>query len=378
MKKYWILVILPLICLACQPESQQDNNVSAGSSTLPIEYATGFSASQENGYWQLTIHHPYPEAKRPFTYLLVPENMPVPDHPAATQIIRTPISRLIATSTTHIPLLDYLQATNALVGFPNPDYISSEKMRARIDEGKVVNVGMDKALELESIMALTPDLIMSYSLSSDIGQLERLRKAGIPYLLNADYLESHPLGRAEWIKVAGLLLDRTRMADSVFNEIKKYYLELTDKVAQVEIKPTALSGIVYGDSWFMPGGENYAAGLMKDAAIQYLWGDNTSAGFLELSFESVLKKAQEADLWIGVASFNSLDALAAAEPRYKNFKAFREGNVFTYNRRIGATGGNEYLELGYLRPDLILGDLVHIAHPDLLPEHSMYFYRRLE
>ena len=142
--------------------------------------------------------------------------------------------------------------------------------------------------------------------------------------------------------------------------------------------PTVLSGIVYGDAWFLPGGNNYAAKLLKDAGCHYLWKDDLSRGFLELSFESVYERAHAADLWIGTGNHSSLESLAAADHRYPQFKPFRDHRVYTYDARKGAQGGSEYLELGYLRPDIVLQDLIKISHPELLPEYSLYFHKRLE
>ena len=139
-----------------------------------------------------------------------------------------------------------------------------------------------------------------------------------------------------------------------------------------------MSGVVYGDAWFMPGGQNYAATLLEDAGCNYLWADDTSQGYLELSFESVYAKAKNADLWIGVGSFLSIKEIKDAEDRYSNFKPVQQKQVFTYNARKGAKGGSEFLELGYARPDLILKDLVKISHPDLLPDYELYFHKKLD
>jgi iron complex transport system substrate-binding protein len=135
---------------------------------------------------------------------------------------------------------------------------------------------------------------------------------------------------------------------------------------------------VYGDTWFLPGGQNYAAKLLSDAGCQYLWSSDSTKGFLQLSFESVYEKAHEADLWIGVASFTTLEELSNADQRYTKFKPYQTKQVYTYNARKGAKGGSEFLELGYLRPDIILKDLVKIAHPELLPEYSLYFHKDLQ
>jgi iron complex transport system substrate-binding protein len=196
--------------------------------------------------------------------------------------------------------------------------------------------------------------------------------------LNAEYLEKHPLGRAEWIKFMALFFNKEKAADSIFAIIEKEYLDIQARAKTVDSKPSVLSGIVYGDTWFLPGGQNYAAVLLNDAGCNYLWKETSSNGFLELSFESVYEKAHDADLWIGVGSFSSLKEIEAADHRYTRFRPFKQKKVYTSNLKKGLKGGSEFLELGYLRPDIILKDLVKIAHPDLLPEHDLYFHKKLE
>jgi iron complex transport system substrate-binding protein len=174
-----------------------------------------------------------------------------------------------------------------------------------------------------------------------------------------------------------LFFGKEKEADSVFAEIEKEYLNTMQLVSEVKNKPTVLSGIVYGDAWFMPGGQNYAAKLLKDAGCEYLWASDSTNGFLQLSLESVYAKAKEANLWIGVGSFKNLDEIKATEERYTLFKPFKEQQVYSYDARKGAKGGSEFLELGYLRPDLILKDLVKIAHPELMPSYDLFFHRKL-
>ena len=219
---------------------------------------------------------------------------------------------------------------------------------------------------------------MGYAMSSDLGQLKKIKELGMPVVLNAEYLEKHPLGRAEWIKFMALFFNKEKEADSAFQFIEKEYLTTQALAGKNSSRPTVLSGIVYGDAWFMPGGKNYAAQLLNDAGCNYLWKETESNGFLEISFESVFAKAKDADLWIGVGSYKSLKEIEASEKRYALFKPFKEKNIYSFNARQGAKGGSEFLELGYLRPDLILKDLVKIAHPELLKNHQLYFYKKLE
>ncbi len=350
---------------------------TAAENQIQLSYATGLEIyMQDSGIYKAVIRQPYKGASEPLIYYLVPKGVSFATPPDGS-VIRTPVERIICTSTTHIPLLVYLDKTETLVGFPTPDYISSPAMRRHINSGKVTDLGVDKSMNTELALSLEPELVMSYSVSGNNSSNRQLQDLGIPVLINAEYLEEHPLGRAEWIKLTGLLYHRYEESDSIFNSIENEYLKYAAQVQDENERPTAFSGILYGDTWFLPGGNNYASKLMADAGIAYLWEDNEESGFLEISFEAVLDKAVDADLWIGVASFRSLADLKQEDERYGLFRAFQNEEIYTYASPEGATG-NQYLELGYLRPDLILSDLIQIAHPGAIEADSMYFYSQLE
>jgi iron complex transport system substrate-binding protein len=377
---YRILIFIFVITLAgcTKPGADNQNTLTDNLSPVEIKYASGFRVSAVEEAKLVEVTYPFQGATSGYKYLLVQRGDSVPSHDQDTRVITIPLRSIVCTSTTHIPLLDYLGETDKLVGFPTTDYISSEKMRKRIDEGKIEELGVDKGLNLERMAMLKPDMVMGYTMSSDYGPFKKVEELGVPVVLNAEYLEKHPLGRAEWIKFLALFFNKEREADSVFNAIEKSYLETKALADGASVKPSVLSGIVYGDAWFMPGGQNYAAKLFKDAGCNYLWASDSSHGFLELSFESVYVKAREADLWIGVATFKTLEELKDSDHRYSKFKPFQQKHVYTYNARIGAKGGSEFLELGYLRPDFILKDLVKLAHPELLSDYALYFHKKLE
>lgn len=358
----------------CKPSTEKPVN-TPGSDR--VRYAEGFKISQQGNATRIDVTYPYQGASSGYTYLLVPRGQTPPEHSQDVRVIYTPVERIVCTSTTHIPLLDYLGVTDALVGFPSPDYISSEKMRARIDEGKVTNLGIDKGLNLERLAVLKPDLVMGYTMTSDYGQFRKIESMNIPVVINAEYLEHHPLGRAEWIKFVGAFFNREAEADSIFRAIEHQYQVVKAAVDTIENRPTVLTGIVYGDAWFLPAGENYAARILNDAACHYLWSDMPGNGFLELSFETVFAKAHDADFWIGTGPYDSRAALSGADQRYSRFKPYWTDRVYHYDALTGARGGNVFLELGYLRPDIILRDIIEIAHPSVL-DHELYFYRKLE
>ncbi len=376
MRNLSLLFLLALLS-ACSAKNESSSAFIA-IDTTSIKYAKGFIIRNLGNIKEVVVTKPYQGAESGYTYWLVPKNEEVPEHRVDVKIIRTPIQSIVCTSTTHIPLLDYLNETNRLIAFPTLDYISSEKMRARIDSGKVIDLGVDKGLNIELLATLKPELVMAYTMTGDYGQFKKIEELNMPVVLNSEYLEEHPLGRAEWIKFMALFFHKEKEADSIFSVIEKNYLSTKALVeGKSASSATVMSGIVYGDAWFMPAGQNYAAKLLRDAGLHYLWSSDSSTGFLQLSFEAVYEKANDADYWIGVGSYKSLEEIKKADHRYANFKAFINKHVYTNDARIGAKGGSEFLELGYLRPDLILHDLVNIAHPALLKDSSLFFHKQL-
>ena len=372
-------ILLALLTFGCgnSPSDQPAKPVPASVEKMELKYATGFEVAYYDGYKIVRVTKPYMGATEHFEYMVMQDGSSPTSTSTPKTVIKAPVKRLACTSTTHIPMLDYLKASEALVGFPTTDYISSEKTRKLVDQGHVAELGVDKELNLEKLVEIDPQMVMAYTVGGDYGQFKKIEQLGIPVVLNAEYLEEHPLGRAEWIKFMAAFLNKEAMADSIFNVIEHNYQQYQQQAATVSNEPTVLSGVVYGDTWYMPGGKNYAARLIDDAGGQYLWSQDSTRGFLELSFEAVYEKAHQADYWIGVASFESLAQLTEADNRYGDFKAHQQQQVYTNNWRKGAKGGSEFLELGYLRPDIILADLIHILHPGLLPDHHLYFHQPL-
>jgi iron complex transport system substrate-binding protein len=375
MVRLLVSVLAVLLLASCRQEKAEQQ---IGIDSTWVKYARGFRVEKRDGLTHVFVTYPYQGATSGYHYVLFPTGIEPPKAGPGEQVIQVPINNIVCTATTHIPHLDYLGLTDKLIGFPTTDYISSEKMRQRIDAGEVTELGVDKGMDLEKLYSLHPSMVMGYLMSGDLGQMGKIQELGIPVVINAEYLEGDPLGRAEWIKFTSLFFNKEREADSVFAIIEEEYNRVKQIAASATTRPKVMSGIVYGDTWFLPGGKNYAATMLKDAGCDYIWSDTDSRGFLELSFESVYQNAHEADIWIGVGSFQKLAELKAADGRYAMFKPFQTRQVYSFNGRIGAKGGNDFLETGYLRPDIVLKDLVKIAHPDLLPEHKFYFHRQLQ
>ena len=370
-------ICLILGFMACKRQ-QAENNITekevADVEIIRPEYATGFEIEVHPGFSIIRVDRPWNQAESGFRYLLLEQagrEVPPGDFDA---IIKGSPERILCTSTTHLPMLEMLGAGKKLVGFPGTDLISSPYFISRMDS--ITDVGSEKGINIEKVIEIQPDLVITFGTGYSFDQLEALKRTGIPFVIDADYMENHPLGRAEWIRFFGAFLGMGTKADSIFHRIRDEYLSLRSRVPDTP-GPTVLTGVMYGDTWFMPGGRNYAAQFFRDAGAIYLWSENNETGWLELGFESVYDQAYDAQFWVGVASFNSRSEMVGSDHRYGLFAALKRGNVFNYNARIGPGGGNEYLETGYARPDWVLADLIHIFHPELLPGHTLYYYKVL-
>ena len=370
---FWLA--LGLLLVSCAEKQVQDQQKTP----VPLDFATGFQLYQGEGFWEIEVSQGYPGSSDTYRYLVLDSGVQL-NTTGYDAVVQLPIDSVVLTSTTQVPHLDALGQSDLLIGFPQTDLISSTKTRARIAAGKVKELGAGPSANPELVLDLQPDWIMISTLGEDLRYLDIFKQAGIAALINGEYVEQNPLGRAEWIKFTGVLLGNYPAALAQFEQIKKDYLEAEALASSLQNKewPTVLSGVMYQDIWYAPGGESWAAQLLEKAGGSYVFGKEGAAGSLQLNYEVVLNQATTAPIWIGAADFASLEEMGKIEPRYQAFAAWKTGEVYTYTAKKGETGGLEYFELGYLRPDLILKDLIKILHPELLPGYEPYFYQKLK
>jgi iron complex transport system substrate-binding protein len=271
-----------------------------------------------------------------------------------------------------------LGVENTLVGFPNTDYISSKKTRKRIDAGKVREVGKNENLNTEVLIDMQPNLIVGFGLNNSNPSLDILQKSGLKVMFNGDWTEQSPLGKAEWIKFFGALYGLDSKANSVFIEIEKEYNATLALAKKATRKPTVLSGAMFQDQWYVPQGESWAALFLKDAQADYLWKDSKGTGSASLPFEVILEKAQQAEFWIAPGDFSSLKQMSDSNPHYQEFESFKNKKVYSYAVNKGAKGGILYFEWSPTRPDWVLKDFIKIFHPELVPNHTLFFFQKLE
>ena len=371
-----ILFILATFLLIQCKENNAKANEDAVVSSNTILYAKGFSINKYDGFSVLKISNPWPKASKSYTYILQSQKGIIPDSLKQFTAIQVPIRSIIVTSTTHIPSLEMLGVENSLVGFPNLNYISSEKVRARIDNKKVKEIGRDQALNTEVILDLNPNIVVGYGIDNNNPTYDNLEKSGLKVVFNGDWNEQSPLGKAEWIKFFGALYGVDNKADAIFDKIEKNYKLAVQLALNAKTNPTILCGEMYENIWYLPQGNSWSSLFLKDARTDYLWKQTAGTGSLSLPFEIVLEKAKNAEFWFQ-GSFSSLLEMQNSNIHYKEFDAFKNKNIYSFAAKKGKTGGVLFYELAGNRPDLVLQDILKIVHPELLPNYDLYFYSKL-
>lgn len=372
--KIVVLTLLFLSFFSCKNEKEKHLFNTFSSKESAIKYAKGFDIQYNEDYKKLIIKTPYQNAENTFEYILTNSDSVIDK---SRKIIKTPINSIVVTSTTHIPMLELLHVENKLVGYPNTDYISSKKTRELINSGKIMELGNEENINTEVLLNLQPDAVIGFSINSNNKMLENIGKLGIPVIYNGDWLEETPLGRAEWIKFFGILFNKEKEADSIFNAIEKNYFEAKNIALKATNKPTVISGGLFKDIWNLPAGDSFEAAFLNDANTNYLWKNSNGKGSLSLNIENVFEKGKDADIWLSPSFYTSLKQLENANDIYPKFKAFKNKNIYSFVNNQGEKGGIIYFELAPSRPDLVLKDIIKIAHPELLEDYNFTFYQKL-
>jgi len=338
--------------------------------------ATNFTLTYHQSYQVLTVKQPYPHG-RPETYVLLRCGAPAPQLPADlahAQQITVPVAGLYSASITQLGMITELSRADAVTGVANTADVVDPVLRQRISDGKTIGYAPGNRVNVEAVLAAHPDVVVTAG--TDDPSYPQLRGGGISVVADAEWLESTPLGRAEWIKVLAALTGTEKKAAEVYTRVRDDYHALVRRSA--DARPVdVLPGTMYQGTWLMPAGGAYAGRLLRDAGASYPWADESRSGTLELNFESVYAQAGQSPLWLVDSNWKTVGNALAEDNRYAELAAVRHGQVWSATRAVTPGGGNDYWERGAARPDLILGDLLAILHPELAPGHEFAFYRRV-
>lgn len=371
-------VFLMLCCISCQ-QKKKSTEGHLEYSILEIKYANGFSIHQFENFTKVIVHSAWQGVDKDFVYILSDQkDVKLPENLNYDALIQTPIQKLVATSTTHIPSLITLNQLDKLVGFPNLDYISSEAARQLIDQEKIQELGKNESINTEVLLSLQPDVVFSFSIEGQNKSLSQIQNSGIPVIYNGDWLENNPLGKAEWIKFFGVFLSQLDISIQAFEEVESDYKSIQKIAKDQKNKPTVISGAMHQDRWYLPYGNSWQAQFFEDAHADYIYKDTQGKGSKALAFETVFSEAKDAKFWVSPGPFTSYSQLLESNPHYAEFDAFQDKNIYTIALTTGEAGGVLFYELGPNRPDLILKDLVKLFHPQVFKNEKFTFFKPLK
>lgn len=356
-----------------------------GGDTLQMKYAQLLTivSHDEQGYTEVKVHNPWKEGTELHRYILVPkgkegdatmaklagqahgEGKAAATLGVKTDTVRTPLESNLVFTAPHCQLLTELGCQNAITGVCDKDYINIPDIKSRAQaDAKVAHPIMDCGSsmqpDIERIIALHPEalLISPFENSGGYGKLDKLR---IPIIETADYMETSPLGRAEWIKLYGLLLSSSK-ADSLFSAIEKEYLQLKAEAAKLPLGLSILTERKTGNVWYVPGGKSTMGILLRDAHAKYIFADDQHSGSLSMSPEQIIAKGNQVDVWafkyFGGNALTKQDLLAEYQG-YQALKAFQTGTVYETD-----TSCEPYFELTSFHPEILLREFIILSHPE--------------
>lgn len=339
-------------------------------------YAEGFQLTYQEGYILVDIHDPQNEESTHFLYALVPRGTKPEGIPVDYTVIETPVRSAICMTSLQLSNFIKLGAEDKVVGITSTRHLFNHTINDQLKEGKTAKIGIEGNFDNEVIMSINPDLILISPFKR--GGYETMKDIGIPLIPHLGYKEMTPLGQAEWIKFVGLLLGMEQEANDKFSAIEHRYNELKELTVEGKVtrRPIVFSGEIHGGNWYAVGGKSFLAQLFKDAGADYFLKDDDRSGGVTLDFETVYNQADEADYWRIVNSYPGTydyKALKDQDPRYADFRAFKEKGVIYCNMRE-----KPFYESMPTEPEVVLGDLLHIFHPNLLPDHTPVYYDLLK
>ena len=339
-------------------------------------HATGFEirGCEEGNSTLIVVKNPWQGADDVEQMLLIDRDGTFNTSGTDIQRIDHDAKRIICMSSSYVAMLSTIGKQEAIAGVSGINFISDKYVAANSD--KIGDVGYDNNINYEMVVALNPDLVLLYGVMGASGMESKLRELGIPYLYLGEYVESSPLGKAEWMVAVGEITGARDKAVEIFSTISERYTALATEVslAAKECKQVMLN-TPYRDSWFIPSEQNYIARIIRDAGGEPFTIAGTGNSSQPIDIEQAYIWASEADVWLNVGACNSLEELIRQNPKFADVKAVREKRVYNNNARQTTQGGSDFWESGVVRPDVILQDLVTILQGN---EGELYYYKQLK
>jgi iron complex transport system substrate-binding protein len=374
-----LLIISAAAILSCN-RSRELKQAERSVFNETVTAARRISIEKHSDFTKVTIINPWQGAdKVNMVYNLVRRGSALPGGMDSSMVLFVPLDKIICMSTTHIAMISALGEDETIAGMSGTEFMFSKVLTDRAEAGLIKDVGYEANLNKELILRIMPDLVMIYGIGSEsTGYVGKLQELGIKVLYNADYLETDPLAKAEWIKLFGALYCKEKLADSIYFSEVEAYNNLKQHIAgNIKVRPKVLLGLPFKDTWFVSPGNSFISKLIGDAGGNYLWKDTESPVSMPFGLENVYIKALEADYWLNIGSLKTKDEISSVDPRLMDLPCFKNGNLYNNNRRVTDRGGNDYWESGAVYPHLILKDIAAIIHPELFGVNELFYYRKL-
>ena len=369
---YVKLLLLAGLVLSCGGRQTSDSQAEGDS--VAFKYATQLSVVRYDGFTVASLKNPWKEGMTLHQYVLIPSDQEIPPHIPNGTLIRTPLKRAVMFTTVHCAMLMEFGKQNSISGVADLKYIKVPWIQEQVKNGKITDVGDGMSPVIEKIIDQHPDALFlsPFENSGGYGKLEEI---DIPIVECAEYMESSPLARAEWLRFYGILFGCEDKADSLFQAVDKHYGELKKLAATAKSKPSVLVDKVTGSVWYVPGGKSTIGQMINDANGRYPWASDEHSGSVSLPFETVLEKAGEADFWLFRYSGKhdiTYDELHGEHHGYDQFQAFRNQKAY------GCDVERSYFyEESPFHPDRLLNDFIRILHPELSGLDSLRYYKKV-
>lgn len=374
----WVLG--SLLLTACNQPSPSNasgkREVVWTNEAVPImtKHAQGFRVRNgEEGVLLLEIRNPQDPQSAVHRFVLIPRGEQPSSLPEGYTPIEYPIRSCICMTSLQLSNFIALDACAFVAGITSTRHLFNEQMNRQLKEGRTAKIGIEGSFDSEVILSMNPDVIFISPFKR--GGYEQMKEVHLPLVPHLGYQEMTPLAQAEWVKLIGLFIGQEQQANRLFEEIEQRYETLKAQAAAVAQRPVVFSGEIRGGNWYAVGGKSFLAQLFHDAGADYFLKEDTSSGGVTLDFETVYSQADEADFWRIVNSYDgdySYEALKASDPRYADFRAFKERKVLYCNMTR-----RPFYERMPMEPDKVLADMIHAFHPELLPSDYQPTYYEL-
>ncbi len=370
-----LTLLVAVAFLASCKGSHASSSAEGEGEVLPMKYAENLTIREFPDFTEVTVRNPWDTLKTLQKYILVERDSAMPAGLPEGTIIKVPVTSALVYSTVHNSLITELGAIDAIGGICNSKYVNGKELQARLASGRIVDCGVSLSPDLEKIIKLKPQVIMLSPFENN-DKYAKVGELGIPIIECADYMETSPLGRAEWVRFYGMLFGKQDVADKMFAETESNYLKLKQIANGLAIKPKVIIDQRYGQVWNVPGGVSTMGRLIEDAGGINPFASYKQSGSVPLAPEKVLAEAHDADIWFvryNQEKDKSLRELGNDAPVNSQFKAYKNRRVYGCNTRY-----IDFYEETPFHPDRLLEDMISAMHLELSNHTSHHYYHLMQ